>query len=133
MIMKKIKTWLIHLLGGVTASESQERGIDRSFVGAYVALTIIKKYSESLYGKFNPDTLQVEPVKPVCLFKPFDKVLVRCGNGIWGATFFSRCDKESTWTYVGVDCNNWEQCIPYNEHTAHLLGTADPYTEGGSV
>lgn len=48
---KKIKTWLIHLLGGVTASESQERGIDRSFVGAYVALTIIKKYSESLYGK----------------------------------------------------------------------------------
>lgn len=45
---KKIKTWLIHLLGGVTASESQERGVDRSFVGAYVALTIIKKYSESL-------------------------------------------------------------------------------------
>lgn len=48
---KKIKTWLIHLLGGVTVSESQERGIDRSFVGAYVALTIIKKYSESLCGK----------------------------------------------------------------------------------
>lgn len=31
-------------------------------------------------GKYNPDTLQVEPVKPVkpkCPFKPFDKVLVR--------------------------------------------------------
>ena len=87
---------------------------------------------EHYNGKYNPDTLQVEPVKPKCPFMPFDKVLVRCGNGIWGATFFSRCDKESTWTYVGVDCNNWEQCIPYNEHTAHLLGTADPYTEGGS-
>lgn len=87
---------------------------------------------EHYNGKYNPETLQVEPVKPECPFKPFDKVLVRCGNGIWGATFFSRCDKESTWTYVGVDCNNWEQCIPYNEHTAHLLGTADPYTEGGS-
>lgn len=49
--MNKFKTWLIHLLGGVTASESKERGIARSFVGAYVALTIIKKYSESLYGK----------------------------------------------------------------------------------
>lgn len=83
-------------------------------------------------GKYNPETLQVEPVKPVCPFKPFDKVLVRCGNGTWGATFFSRCDNKSTWTYVGVDCNNWEQCIPYNEHTAHLLGTTDPYTEGGS-
>ncbi len=88
---------------------------------------------EHYNGKYNPETLQVEPVKPECPFKPFDKVLVRCGNGIWGATFFSRCDKESTWTYVGVDCNNWEQCIPYNERTAHLLGTADPYTEGGSV
>lgn len=83
-------------------------------------------------GKFNPETLQVEPVKPECPFMPFDKVLVRCGNGTWGATFFSRCDNKSTWTYVGVDCNNWEQCIPYNEHTAHLLGTTDPYTEGGS-
>ena len=87
---------------------------------------------EHYNGKYNPETLQVEPVKPECPFKSFDKVLVRCGNGIWGATFFSRCDKESTWTYVGVDCNNWEQCIPYNERTAHLLGTADPYTEGGS-
>lgn len=86
---------------------------------------------EHYNGKYNPETLQVEPVKPECPFKPFDKVLVRCGNGIWGATFFSRCDKESTWTYVGVDCNNWEQCIPY-EGNEHLLGTADPYTEGGS-
>lgn len=92
----------------------------------------VEKVERILKGKYNPETLQVEPVKPKCPFMPFDKVLVRCGNGIWGATFFSRCDKESTWTYVGVDCNNWEQCIPYNEHTAHLLGTADPYTEGGS-
>ncbi len=87
---------------------------------------------EHYNGKYNPETLQVEPVKPECPFMPFDKVLVRCGNGTWGATFFSRCDNKSTWTYVGVDCNNWEQCIPYNEHTAHLLGTTDPYTEGGS-
>lgn len=90
----------------------------------------IEKAERILKGKYNPKTLQVEPVKLVCPFKPFDKVLVRCGNGIWGATFFSRCDNKSTWTYVGVDCNNWEQCIPYNEHTAHLLGTAEPYTEG---
>lgn len=48
--MKKFKTWIIHLLGGVTVSELQERGVDRSFVGAFVALTIVKKYSESLYG-----------------------------------------------------------------------------------
>ena len=71
--------------------------------------------------KYNPETLQVEP-KTKCSFKPFDKVLVRCGNGIWGATFFSRRDNKSAWAYVGVDCNCWEQCIPY-EGNEHLLGT----------
>lgn len=76
-------------------------------------------------GKYNPETLQVEPVKvaePKCSFKPFDKVLVRYGNGIWGATFFSRYDNKSAWAYVGVDCINWEQCIPY-EGNEYLLGT----------
>lgn len=76
-------------------------------------------------GKYNPETLQVDPVKviePKCSFKPFDKVLVRYGNGIWGATFFSRYDNKSAWAYVGVDCINWEQCIPY-EGNEHLLGT----------
>ena len=82
--------------------------------------------SEKYYGgKYNPETLHVEPVKviePKCSFKPFDKVLVRYGNGIWGATFFSRYDNKSAWAYVGVDCINWEQCIPY-EGNEHLLGT----------
>ena len=82
--------------------------------------------SEKYYdGQYNPETLHVEPVKviePKCSFKPFDKVLVRYGNGIWGATFFSRYDNKSAWAYVGVDCINWEQCIPY-EGNEHLLGT----------
>ena len=76
-------------------------------------------------GKYNPETLQVEPIKvaePKCPFEPFQKVLVRYGNGIWGATFFSRYDNKSAWAYVGVDCINWEQCIPY-EGNEHLLGT----------
>lgn len=76
-------------------------------------------------GKYNPETLRVEPVKvaePKCSFKPFDKVLVRYGNGIWGATFFSRYNNKSACVYVGVDSINWEQCIPY-EGNEHLLGT----------
>lgn len=88
--------------------------------------TLFIAAAEKYYdGQYNPETLHVEPVKviePKCSFKPFDKVLVRCGNGIWGATFFSRCDNKSAWAYVGVDCNNWEQCIPY-EGNEHLLGT----------
>lgn len=88
--------------------------------------TLFIAASEKYYGgKYNPETLHVEPVKviePKCSFKPFDKVLVRYGNGIWGATFFSRYDNKSAWKYVGVDCINWEQCIPY-EGNEHLLGT----------
>lgn len=37
----------------------------------------IEKIERILKGKYNPETLQVEPVKEVCLFKPFDKVLAR--------------------------------------------------------
>ena len=47
---KKIKTWLIHLLGGVTVSESQEHYKSICYNSAYISLTIVKKYSESLYG-----------------------------------------------------------------------------------
>lgn len=41
-------------------------------------------------GKYNPETLQVEPVKPTCPFKTFDKVLVRdCKEHDWYANCFS--------------------------------------------
>ena len=46
--MKRFKTFLIHLLGGVTVSESFESG---TYLGAYTALYIIKGYAESLNGK----------------------------------------------------------------------------------
>lgn len=46
---KKIKTWLIILLGGVTEEESRESDMN-AYVGAYVALTTIKEYADSLNG-----------------------------------------------------------------------------------
>lgn len=46
---KKIKTWLIILLGGVT-EESRESDMNSAYVGAYVALTTIKEYADSLNG-----------------------------------------------------------------------------------
>lgn len=45
---KKIKTWLILLLGGVTEEESRESDMNSAYVGAYVALTTIKEYADSL-------------------------------------------------------------------------------------
>lgn len=83
-------------------------------------------------GKYNPKTLQVEPVKEVCLFKPFDKVLARdTDEQAWCANYFSHYKNDPDYFYVCIN-GIYHYCIPYNEHTAHLLGTTDPYTEGGS-
>lgn len=87
---------------------------------------------EHYNGKYNPDTLQVEPVKPECPFKPFDKVLVRDAEGLeWYADYFSHYreyDQGYPYACMGV---YYRYCIPY-EGNEHLLGTTDPYTEGGS-
>ena len=87
---------------------------------------------EHYNGKYNPDTLRVEPVKPECPFMPFDKVLVRDDDEKkWRASLFAYYDENAKYPYVCIPYVH-TQCIPYNERTAHLLGTADPYTEGGS-
>lgn len=89
--------------------------------------------AEKFYnGKYNPDTLQVEPVKPTCPFKPFDKVLARDNDEqAWRANYFSHYSNDPDYHYTCIN-GLYRYCIPYNEHTAHLLGTTYPYTEGGS-
>ena len=56
----------------------------------------------------------------ISTFQPFDKVLVR--NRIcdcWNAFPFSHMIKRRA-----ICCDfSWEQCIPYNEETKHLVGT----------
>lgn len=83
-------------------------------------------------GKYNPDTLRVEPVKSECPFKPFDKVLARDDDKhIWRANYFSHYSNDYDYPYCCIN-GFYRYCIPYNEHTAHLLGTSEAYTEGGS-
>ena len=54
-------------------------------------------------------------------FKPFDKVLVRdYDDGVWKADIFFN---NSDGCYMCTGNVVWAQCIPYNEQTAHLLGT----------
>ena len=57
-------------------------------------------------------------------FEPFEKVLVRdFDEEVWNCSFFS--------TYTTIESERlyccihriWNQCIPYNEETKHLLGT----------
>lgn len=84
-------------------------------------------------GKYNPDTLQVEPVKPKCPFKPFDKVLVRDNiEQEWSASMFSYYDPSEGKNFPYMCLTGcYHYCIPY-EGNEHLLGTTDPYTKGGS-
>ena len=90
-----------------------------------------EKAERAFNGKYNPETLQVEPVKPTCPFKPFDKVLVRDNDeGEWYANYFSHYKENNDCPYVCID-NSYIYCIPY-EGNEHLLGTTDSYTEGGS-
>lgn len=69
--------------------------------------------------KFDPKTLEV-----------FDKVLARVYNGSWFADFVSvpgydeLCDIPSI-----VGSSNFNEVIPYNEETKHLLGTVDDAPE----
>lgn len=92
----------------------------------------VEKVERILKGKYNPETLQVEPVKPVCLFKPFSKVLVRDNEAqLWKANYFSHYEEDDEdYPYTCID-NSYHCCIPY-ENNKHLLGTSEAYTEGGS-
>ena len=62
-----------------------------------------------------------------CEFNPFDKVLVRDNGGFWICSLFSHISKiQDRYKYITVT-GSFENCIPYNDKTAHLLGTTENY------
>lgn len=55
--------------------------------------------------------------------KPFDRVLVRdYNNEVWRANLFSNYTSDGSY---GCVCGAYNQCIPYNEETAKLIGTTN--------
>ena len=62
--------------------------------------------------------------------KPFDRVITRVDvNSIWTATIFSHVDQHGK--YVTIGCiSGYTYCLPYNEETAHLIGTTDEWKGG---
>lgn len=83
--------------------------------------------AEKYYGgKYNPETLQVEPIKvaePKCPFEPFQKVLVRdfCDER-WKADYFSHYNAIDTSLPYRCVGDSYKVCIAY-EGNEHLLGT----------
>lgn len=68
--------------------------------------------------KFDPKTLQ-----------PFDKVLARDSiEGQWRCTFYSH-ERKDIYKYVTTDYIYNYCCIPYNDDTKHLVGTANKEPE----
>lgn len=86
--------------------------------------------------RWNPDTKQIEDFPKKCEFKPFDKVLVRDYlEDKWMPNFFSCYDGTSEYKYGCIAGNSdnvvfSKYCIPYNDETKHLLGTADEWKGG---
>lgn len=76
-------------------------------------------------GKYNPETLQVNPVKvakPKCSFMPFQEVLVRDSDeSIWKAAHFSHYIGEYEYPYI-TTASAYKQCVPY-DCNEYLLGT----------
>ena len=62
-------------------------------------------------------------------FQPFDKVLVRDEGEDWNAAFFSHYNNYFACLYFTTGGVGYEECIPYNEETKHLLGTDKPYID----
>jgi hypothetical protein len=75
---------------------------------------------------------QIVSLKPKIELKPFDKVLSRrCSEDYWVLNFYSHKSHKTDY-HICIDGSSNLYCIPYNEETAHLLGTTDDW-EGGEV
>ena len=76
---------------------------------------------------------QIVDLKPKWITpKPFDRVITRGDNNdIWTANIFSHMN--SYGEYVAIGCvGGYHYCLPYNDETAHLVGTTDEW-KGGEV
>lgn len=73
---------------------------------------------------------QVVDLKPKVELKPFDRVLSRrCSEDYWVLNFYSHKSHKTDY-HICIDGSSNLYCIPYNEETAHLLGTTDEWKGG---
>lgn len=82
--------------------------------------------------RWNPDTKSIEDLPKKCEFKPMDWCLMKDSTKYWELCQFAYTRKiHGNTTYSAVGGLIYYKCIPYNEETAHLLGTTDDW-EGGN-
>lgn len=81
--------------------------------------------------KWNTEKLCIEDIPKKVQLKPFDRVLARDEEEPWCAEIFGHYSRDTS-EYICVG-GVYDECVPYNDRTARLLGTKDPYTEEGGA
>ena len=82
--------------------------------------------------KWNAEKKCIEDIEKQCEFKPFDKVLVRDSNEeIWNISLFGFTNTKcpNVYPFFVLDSNHYMYCIPYNDETSKLIGTANDCPE----
>ena len=77
--------------------------------------------------KWNSNTLTLEKLEnkfDITTFKPFDKVLVRDNDfNTWKCELYSHYRTNRYNLKYACTSDSYNQCIPYNDETKHLVGT----------
>lgn len=68
-------------------------------------------------------------VKPECEFKTGQPVIGIAGNGEWRYDLFSHYKPEYRNGNYVCSARSYSKCLPYNEQTAHLVGTKEIWEE----
>ena len=92
-------------------------------------LSLSKKDDSFMFAEeTDTEKKQIVDLKPKVELKPFDKVVVRCSEADrWSIDFFSYK------VHNGYICTGdawFGYCLPYNDETAHLLGTTNEWKGG---
>ena len=91
--------------------------------------TLFPSKEQRDWSKFTAPWYKKEKFDPKTL-KPFDKVLVkRAGKeDSWTCNIFSSYSEGTGYDFECLD-DVYENCIPYNDETKHLVGTTDEAPE----
>ena len=112
--------------GGVTCVTKYGRGnIDYENEGECI---LFPSKEQRDWSKFTAPWYKKDKFDPKTL-KPFNKVLVRdSGSHIWVCNLFSHIIENKSFSYRCVG-SSYIYCIPYNDDTKHLVGTANEAPE----
>ena len=82
--------------------------------------------------RWNADTKKLKKIEPkfdVSTLRPFDKVLCRMNDDdIWGISLFERYIPTNPYPFFCIQ-DTYNQCIPCNDETIHLLGTTQQVSD----